>query len=71
MKKATTKPPVSPAEYISVQEYASTQKNRRGFTISPSYVWRMIREHKDGKRETLPFEYVEFGQIIRIVKPAL
>ncbi len=53
---------------ISVADYAGLQilKNRRGYPLSEGYIYRMIRQHKAKERATLPFQYVEMGQIIRI-----
>ena len=53
---------------ISIREYIINNNitNRRGHLISDSYIYRLIRQHKNGKRLSLPFSYVEIGQIIRI-----
>ena len=53
---------------ISIREYITTNNitNRRGHLISDSYIYRLIRQHKAGKRTILPFDYIEIGQIIRI-----
>jgi len=55
-------------ELIPVAEYAATNFNRRGFPISVSYLYRLIRQHKAGLRNDLPFDYEEQGQSIFIVK---
>ena len=52
---------------IPVSEFAKTYYNRRGFPVSPSYIYRLIREHKAETRKAIPFEYEEIGQIIFIV----
>ena len=54
--------------YITVREHAKQTLNRRGFPISESYLYRLIREHKAGIRNALPFDFVEVDQNILIVK---
>lgn len=53
-------------KYISVKEYTENKFNRRGFPISESYIYRLIREYKNGKRGGLPFDFIEVKQLIRI-----
>ena len=42
---------------ISVEQYASTITNRRGHPVSPSYIYRLIRQHIKGQRISVPFNY--------------
>lgn len=53
---------------ISVEEYVKTGKikSRRGKPVSPSYVYRLIREHNKGERTSLPFSYIMEGEKDRI-----
>lgn len=53
---------------ISVEDYAKTGViiSRRGKPVSASYIYRMIRQHIDGKRAVLPFEYELTGDKDRI-----
>ncbi len=55
-------------DIISVAEYAEGKFNRRGFPVSVSYIYRLIREYKAGIRHNLPFEFKEIGQSIFIIK---
>jgi triphosphoribosyl-dephospho-CoA synthetase len=52
---------------ISVEQFASTQLNRRGNPMTHSYIYRLIREHMKGinKRE-LWFNYEFTGKSDRI-----
>jgi hypothetical protein len=52
---------------IPVSEFAKTFYNRRGFPVSTSYIYRLIRNHKAGDPKPLPFEYEEIGQIVFII----
>lgn len=55
-------------ELIPVSTFSETYYNRRGFPISLSYIYRLIKQHKAGERKSLPFRYKEIGQKIFIVK---
>lgn len=54
-------------QLIPVSDFVKTFYNRRGHAVSVSYIYRLIRQHKEGKRAELPFDYKEIGQIIFIV----
>lgn len=53
---------------VSVEEYAKkgTIKNRRNQPVSPSYLYRLIRQHHAGERTSIPFNYVMEGEKDRI-----
>jgi hypothetical protein len=53
---------------VSVEQYAAQNKmiNRRGKPVSPSYIYRLIREHSKGLRSDVPFNYVMEGEKDRI-----
>jgi hypothetical protein len=55
-------------EKISVEEYVKMGKikSRRGKPVSPSYLYRLIREHHRKERTSIPFEYVMEGEKDRI-----
>jgi hypothetical protein len=59
-KKELTK--ISLAEFVN----KGVIKNRRGKPASHSYLYRLIREHHAGTRETIPFEYIMEGEKDRI-----
>ena len=52
---------------LPIREYAKTRLSRRGFPVSVQYVYRLIKEHKEGLRD-LDFHYVEIDKTIWIVK---
>jgi hypothetical protein len=53
---------------ISVEDFAKkgTIKSRRNKPVSPSYLYRLIRQHHAGERESIPFAYVMEGEKDRI-----
>jgi len=53
---------------ISVEEFAKkgTIKSRRNKPVTPSYLYRLIRQHHAGERESIPFQYVMEGDKDRI-----
>jgi hypothetical protein len=53
---------------VSVEQYAATNQliNRRGKPVSPSYIYRLIREHSKGLRSDVPFNYIMEGNKDRI-----
>ena len=51
---------------ISVEQYAATITNRRGHPVSPSYIYRLIRQHIKGQRISVPFNYQLEGAKDRI-----
>lgn len=51
---------------ISVEQYAATIVSRRGHPVSPSYIYRLIRQHIKGQRTSLPFRYELEGNKDRI-----
>lgn len=68
---------MSKEQLITVDQFRQTYFSRRGFPVSKSYVYRIIREYegkvtkKSGElviRPTLPFKYKEVGKGIMIVK---
>lgn len=52
---------------IPVRDFAASYITRRGFSASVQYIYKLIKEHKEGKR-TLTFEYKEIDKAIWIVK---
>ncbi len=48
--------------YLTVNQYA------KEINKTTSWVYLMIREAKDGKRETLPFELIEIAGIFFVKK---
>lgn len=54
---------------MPVKEFAKTRLSRRGNPVSVQYIYRLIQEAKEGKRE-LDFKYLEMGpkKAIWIVK---
>lgn len=59
-------------QLITVEEFRQTYLSRRGYPVTHSYIYRMIREYEGkipGKvRLSLPFKYKEVGKGIMIVK---
>jgi hypothetical protein len=53
---------------ITIAEYAAITMNRRGFPVSVSYIYRLIRQHQAGLRDDLDFNYEMDGQAIYIIK---
>lgn len=56
---------------IGIEEFAKTYYSKRGFPVTPSYIWRLIRDDKAGKRkgkEPIRFKYKEIGKSVWIVK---
>ena len=53
---------------ITVEKYAASGAilNRRGQPVSASYLYRLIREHIQGKRAELSFKYILTGAKDRI-----
>jgi len=52
---------------MPVREFAKTRISRRGFSVSPQYIYKLIKEHKEGTR-SLDFQYTEIDKAIWIVK---
>lgn len=52
---------------IPVRDFAQTYMSRRGFPVSVQYIYKLIAEHKKGKR-SLDFQYKEIDKGIWIVK---
>ena len=53
---------------ITIAEYAAKTMNRRGFPVSVSYIYRLIRQHENGERDDLKFTYEMDGQAIYIIQ---
>ena len=53
---------------IPVRDFAAQYITRRGFQVSVQYIYKLIADHKAGRRDSLPFEYVEKGKGIWIRK---
>ena len=53
---------------ISVEKFAELGliKSRRNKPVTPSYLYRLIRQHSKGERLTIPFEYIMEGDKDRI-----
>lgn len=52
---------------IPVREYAKTFISRRGFAVTPAYIYKLIKQNKETKR-SIPFKYKEIDKAIWIVK---
>lgn len=61
-RKAQAQPNLG--KLISVEDFAASGRivSRRGHKVSPSYIYRMIRQHEAGEREGLPFSYIMIGE---------
>lgn len=53
---------------IPVRDFARTYINRRGFSVSVQYIYKLIKEYKKGKRHDLPFDFEEIDKAIWIKK---
>lgn len=53
---------------ISVEEFAKKGviKSRRNKPVTPSYLYRLIRQHHKEERTSVPFDYVMEGEKDRI-----
>lgn len=56
---------VIPSGHITVPEFAKTVTNRRGYPISPSYIYKLIQ---DGRIHEKGMKAVEFGKEILLTK---
>lgn len=54
-----------PAGHITVSDFAAKTLNRRGYPISPSYIYKLITDGRIGERG---MKAVEFGKEI-LLKP--
>lgn len=52
---------------LPVRDFAKTYISRRGFPVTPQYIYKLISEHKEGKRD-ISFKYKEIDKAIWIVK---
>ncbi len=52
---------VIPKGHITVSDFAATVMNRRGYPVSPSYIYRLIQ---DGRINEKGMESVEYGKEI-------
>jgi hypothetical protein len=52
---------------IPVRDFAKTFYSRRGYPVTVQYIYRLIKEHKEGLRD-IPFKYKEIDKAIWIVK---
>lgn len=59
--------PQATNKLIPVRDFAKTYISKRGFPVSVQYIYKLIKEHKSGKR-VLSFEYKEIDKAIWIVK---
>lgn len=59
--------PTAKDNLIPVREFAQTYHSRRGFPVSVQYIYKLIADHKKGKR-ILSFDYKEIDKAIWIVK---
>lgn len=60
--------PESTDKLMPVREYAANYISRRGFPVTPQYIYKMISDYKKNKRSDIPFEYKEIDKQIWIVK---
>lgn len=59
--------PQATDKLIPVREFAQTYISRRGFPVSPQYIYKLISLHKE-KNKYISFEYKEIDKQIWIVK---
>jgi hypothetical protein len=52
---------------IPVRDFAKTYISKRGFPVTVQYIYKLIKEHKKGKRD-ISFSYKEIDKAIWIVK---
>lgn len=63
----TMNKPKATKNLIPVRDFAKTFYSRRGFPVSVQYIYKLIKEHKEGTRD-IPFQYKEIDKSIWIVK---
>lgn len=51
---------------IPVRDYAANRLSRRNFPVSVQYIYKLIKQHKEGKK--IDFKYKEIGKGIWIEK---
>lgn len=59
--------PEATDKLMPVRDFAPTYISRRGFGVSPQYIYKLIADHKAGKRD-ISFNYKEIDKQIWIVK---
>lgn len=59
--------PIAFDDLIPVRDFAATYYSRRGFPVTVQYIYRLIKEHKEGTRK-LSFNYIEIDKAIWIKK---
>jgi hypothetical protein len=59
--------PQATNKLIPVRDFAKTFYSRRGYPVTVQYIYKLIKEHKEGIR-SIPFEYKEIDKAIWIVK---
>lgn len=59
--------PIETDKLIPVREYAKTFISRRGFSVSPAYIYKLIKLNKE-EGKPIPFKYKEIDKAIWIVK---
>jgi len=59
--------PEATEDLMPVREFAKTYISRRGFAVTPQYIYKLISLHKEGKKD-ISFKYKEIDKAIWIVK---
>lgn len=59
--------PQETKDLIPVRDFAKTFYSRRGYPVTVQYIYKLIKEHKEGLRD-IPFKYKEIDKAIWIVK---
>lgn len=59
--------PAETDKLMPVRDFAKRYISRRGFSVTPQYIYKLISDHKQGLRD-LPFKYKEIDKAIWIVK---
>lgn len=54
---------MSKGNKITVEQFAKmgVLKSRRNKPVTLSYIYRLIRQHNNGERQSIPFQYVMEG----------
>ena len=58
--------PIAHKNLIPVRDYIYI--TRRGHKASVQYIYRLIKQHKAGLRQNIPFNYIEINKAIWIKK---
>jgi len=58
--------PQQTGKLIPVRDYAAKRISRRGFPVTVQYIYKLIKQHKEGK--AIDFNYKEIDKAIWIEK---